>query len=146
MKWNKSKGRDETGKRRGRKEKKNESLLFSSLYTITKCEKANLVECIFFNLNIYFFKILQCCFRFCPITMQISLNYTYTSLQSTRLGSLCYTGTSHQLFILNRQCVYVDATFSICLTVSLPDCFHVFFNITGILLCDQILFLNILFK
>ena len=57
---------------------------------------------------------LQCCVGIYHTTMQISRNYTYiTSLlslpplpdprssQSTRLGSLCYIATSHQLSFLH---------------------------------------------
>ena len=59
---------------------------------------------------------LQCCVGFCLTTMWISHNYTYIlfilnllpfpssllskSSQSTRLSSLCYTATSHQLSVL----------------------------------------------
>ena len=65
---------------------------------------------------------MQGCVGFCCI-MQISYNYTYItsllslppfplphssrSLQNTRLGSLCYTATSHQLSVLHMVCVCV---------------------------------------
>ena len=60
---------------------------------------------------------LQCCVGFCPTTTWISHNYTYIpsvfslrplhsshasrSSQNSRLGSLRYTATSHQLSILH---------------------------------------------
>ena len=60
---------------------------------------------------------LQWCVGFCHVTTQISHNYTYItfllslpvlppsypskSSQSAKLGSLCYTATSHQLSILH---------------------------------------------
>ena len=45
--------------------------------------------------------------------------HPFRSPQSTRLGCLCYTA-SHQLFILPRQCIYVNVTFSIYPTLSFP--------------------------
>ena len=91
--------------------------------------KALLYTVLFFRL--YFFydwgKIaLQGCVGFCCI-MQISHNYTYItsllslppfplphpyrSLQNTRLGSLCYIATSHQLSILHMVvCVCVGVS------------------------------------
>ena len=55
-----------------------------------------LSTCIFFNLNIYFliFLILQCCVGFCHTTMQISLNYTFTSSQSKTGFSVLHRGFS----------------------------------------------------
>ena len=88
----------------------------------------------FFNLLFNGKKIaLQCCVGFCHTTMQISHNYTHiTSLlslpplpsshtsrssQSAKLGSLCYTTTSHQLSLLYMivyicQCYFLHLSHS----------------------------------
>ena len=94
---------------------------------------------------LYFFNwrklTLQCWVGFCHTTMRISHNYTYipsllslpplppslTSRpsQSTWLGSLCFTATSHQLFILHMIVyIYINPTFSICPTLSFPHYVH----------------------
>ena len=81
--------------------------------------------------------------------MQISHNYTHiTSLlrlpplpatypsrssQSARLGCLCYIATSHQLSLLYVIVyIYVNATFSIHLTLSFPHCVHKSILYTGV--------------
>ena len=103
---------------------------------------------------VLFKNFLQCCVGFSHTTPRISHNYICIpslpslsplvshpsrSSQSARLGSPCYTATSHQLSILYLivyVCVYIyiyiyiyiythiytDATFSICPILSLPHC------------------------
>ena len=88
---------------------------------------------------------LQCCVRFCHTTMRISHNYTFIhplclkppsppqphlprSSQSTGLGSVHFTATSHQPSILDTICTYVGATFSIRPTHSLPHSVHKLFS------------------
>ena len=103
-----------------------EFLLVNCLLAAFTSSKQTLLYIVLLG-GLYFLKnwgkiALQGCVGFCCI-MQISYNYTYItsllslppfplphssrSLQNTRLGSLCYTATSHQLSVLHMGCVCV---------------------------------------
>ena len=57
----------------------------------------------------------------------LSSSYPSRPSQRTRLGSLCYVAASHQLSILHMVVyIYINATFSICPTLSFPHCVHKF--------------------
>ena len=108
--------------------------------TINKTSLSSFCFC-FFNWR----KIaLQCCVGFCHTTTWISHNYTdITSLlslppllpshptrssQSSRLGSLCYIVTSHQLSVLHRiayicQCYFLSSFMLWWIMISIRKCF-----------------------
>ena len=67
--------------------------------------------------------IYVCIYIYLPSLLTTSLppSHPSRSSQGTRLGSLCYIATSLNLAILHMVvCIYVNATFSICPTFSLP--------------------------
>ena len=82
---------------------------------------------------------LQCCVSFYCMTTRISHEYTcFPSLlslpptpsshssrssQSTKLSFLCYIAASHELSY-TWQCIYSNATLSICHTLYFPYCVH----------------------
>ena len=95
----------------------------------------------FFNSLFNWRKItLQCYVGFCCASIEIIHNYTYIpslldlpllppshpsrSSQSTRLGSLCYTATSHQLSILYRHACMLSCFSHVRLCVTLWTVAH----------------------
>ena len=84
----------------------------------SQANETNLKKKQLYIVLIEFLKILQCCVGFCHITTQISHNYIHAPsllsllpspipplqvITSTRLGSLSYTATFHQLSLLHRM-------------------------------------------
>lgn len=135
----------ETGKWRGRKEKEKwKFVTFLIVYNHQIWEsKFGLMH--FFNLNI--FKKILVLFGFCHTTTQISLNYTYTRHYRAPDWARCATHEDLSPAVHLKPIVCICWCYFLHLSHCLPpDCFRVFFNITGILLCDQILSLNVLFK